>query len=324
LRQTPTRKPNAGANSRSTVVRCIKKQSNMNIDELTQLLAGSSHLAVTTQLAQLHEYPDVGSQVLEHVVENSSLLVFDAAPINGYLKVKNVSTLREGWIYSNLVKLVQAIPKTSESPFTPEGSTPNIEYRTTPLKSENSWLAQATEEVFLHEKPDENSTVLELLSCHSQLFVYNTETVNGYFQVIDINTNLEGWVQSDFVKFDKALPKNDKSPFEHTGWSVGEECIVEITNNTHLNLTLKMNSTRYHISPGITNKISFEHGFYKYVASAKSVRPYFGEDTLLSGRIYSWTFYITTALKSDMNSASGAIPIPEERYQSKKKKKGKR
>ena len=291
----------------------------MNINELAQLEAGNWYLVVTTQLTNLHEYPDFGSQVLEHLVETSQLLVSDVVPVTGYLKVICVGTKREGWVYSNLIKLMKVIPKSAESPFALESSSASIEDKTTP---ENSWLVHTKQEAFLYEKPEENSTVLGLLSNNSQLFVYSKVTTNGFLNIIDISTNHEGWVQSDLVMFVRTIPKSAESPFAPEGWSANSECTIEVRNDSKAYLTLRMNSNRFHINPKDMKIITLPPDDYTFIASAKSVIPYHGDATLSSGYKYVWKFFIH-AVRGGNSNNKYHLPAADEPYESSKKRKAK-
>lgn len=172
-----------------------------------------------------------------------------------------------------------------------------------------SYLAVTSQKANLRDTPDKSSEVLDLLKANAQLFVYSSEITNGYYNVIDIETDQEGWIHNSLVKLIQEIPKSDVSPFSPEGRTNGTECIIEVKNNTSIPMTLKMNSAYYYFDPQETKALTFSPGGYAYVASAPSVIPYFGDDTLQSGYKYSWTFYIETV------SSSGRS------YYSKRKKK---
>ncbi len=172
-----------------------------------------------------------------------------------------------------------------------------------------SFLAVTTQKANLRDAPEKGSEVLDLLKANAQLFVYSSETTGGYYNVIDIETDQEGWVHSSLVKLVKEIPKSDVSPFSPEGRTTGTECEIEVTNNTSLSMTLRMNSSYYYFDPKEKKTISFSPGACSFVASAPSVIPYFGDDTLLSGYKYSWVFYIET------------VSTPGKTYYSKRKKR---
>lgn len=173
-----------------------------------------------------------------------------------------------------------------------------------------SYLAATTQKANLRDLPDKSSEVLDQLAANSQLFVYSSETTDGYYNVIDIATDQEGWIHKSLIKLIKTIPKSDESPFSPDGKSSTTESIVEVKNNTSIAMTLKMNSDYYYFDPQETKTLTIAPGGYKFLASAPSVIPYYGDDTLLSGYKYSWVFYIET------DSSPGKT------YYSKRKRKG--
>ena len=161
-----------------------------------------------------------------------------------------------------------------------------------------SYLAVTTQKANLRDMPEKGSEVLDLLKAKAQLFVYSSETTNGYYNVIDIETDQEGWIHSSLVKLLEVISKNKVSPFSPEGRTTGSNCIIDVKNNTSVSMTLKMNSTYYYFDPRETKTLTFSPGDYTYIASAPSVIPYFGDDTLESGYKYSWVFYIETTYSS--------------------------
>ena len=172
-----------------------------------------------------------------------------------------------------------------------------------------SYLATTTQKANLRDLPDKSSEVLDQLVANSQLFIYSLETTNDYYNVIDIETDQEGWIHKSLVKLLSPIPKSDESPFSPAGRSLGDDCIVEVSNNTSIAMTLKMNSFYYYFDPHETKKLTIGPGAYTFLASAPSVIPYYGDDTLVAGYNYSWVFYIET------------ISSPGKTYFSKRKKR---
>lgn len=161
-----------------------------------------------------------------------------------------------------------------------------------------SYLAVTKQKANLRDMPDKSSEVLDQLKMNSQLFVYSSETTNGYYNVIDIETDQEGWIHNSLVKLLEVISKSKVSPFSPEGRTTGANCIIDVKNNTSISMTLKMNSTYYYFDPQETKTLTFSPGDYTYIASAPSVIPYFGDDTLESGNKYSWVFYIETTYSS--------------------------
>lgn len=175
-----------------------------------------------------------------------------------------------------------------------------------------SYLAVTNNKANLREAPDKQSEGLDLLDKNVNLFVYSLETTNDYYQVIEIDTDQEGWVHKSLVRIIKEIPRSTESPFSPEGNTGNYDCSIEVTNNTSLSLTLKMNSYYYYFDPHETKTLTVAPGQYEYIASAPSVIPYYGDDHLNAGYKYSWTFYVKTEYVS---GGSG------KRYYSKRKRR---
>ena len=162
------------------------------------------------------------------------------------------------------------------------------------MAESQSYLGITTNKANLRESPDKESEVYDLLEKDVNLFIYSLESTNDYLQVIEIDTDQEGWVHKSLIRIIKEIPRSNESPFSPEGNTGSYECSVEVKNNTTLSLTLKMNSTYYYFDPYETKTLNIIPGKYEYIASAPSVIPYYGDDTLASGYKYSWTFYVET------------------------------
>ena len=72
---------------------------------------------------------------------------------------------------------------------------------------------------------------------------------NDFYNIIDINTNQEGYVHKSFIKFGDAVERNQGGLFSPDGKSSSAEPELAIYNNTNKTLTLKLNSIRYSFYP---------------------------------------------------------------------------
>lgn len=171
-----------------------------------------------------------------------------------------------------------------------------------------SYLGLTTKQANLREAPDKTSEVLDQLKANSQLFIYSIETTDEYYNVIDIATDQEGWIHKSLIKLTKPLPKSTERLFTADEKINSSDCTVTIKNNTSLSVTVKLNSNYYYFDSQETKTLTITPGSYQYIASAPSVIPYYGDDTLMSGYSYSWTFYIETSY-----SVGGKVRIPTKR-----------
>ncbi len=157
-----------------------------------------------------------------------------------------------------------------------------------------SYLGQTTKQVNLREGPGTDYQVLRSLPQGRQLFVVIDEVENDFYPVVDIGSNVEGYVHRSFVKLIRVLEENREGVFTPTGRTSGTLAELEIYNRTDLILTLKMGEETYTFMPHERTTLSVQPRKYSYRASAPGVLPDFGSETIDSGTSYSWEFYIVT------------------------------
>ncbi len=157
-----------------------------------------------------------------------------------------------------------------------------------------AYLGNTTKQVNLREGPGTAYPVLRSLVGGTQLFIVSTETVDGFYEVIDIMTNTEGYVHSSFVRLGQRVELNEEGVFTPAGRSTTQNPELQIYNNTKLPLTLKMNEVTYQFSPQERRTLTVSSGSYNYRASAPGVIPDIGLEFLERQTIYTWEFYIIT------------------------------
>ena len=157
-----------------------------------------------------------------------------------------------------------------------------------------SYLGYVTKSVNFRTQPNTNCKIIESLDRGTPLFVISNQKINGFYSVINIDTNVEGFVHSNFVLLDKLLPKNEKGIFTPTGRTSQSSPVIKIHNNTDLGLTLKLNANIYKFIPQERKEIVLPPGTYEYRASAPGVLPDYGNEIMQSNYENSWSFYIAT------------------------------
>ena len=158
-----------------------------------------------------------------------------------------------------------------------------------------SYLGIITKQVNFREGPSGDENIIGSLKPNTQVFIISIETENDFYNVIDIDTDREGFVHKSFIKIGKKVNKSNQSVFSPTGKSSNYNSEVKIFNNTSKTLTLKLNTELYYFSPYEIKNINLTPGEYDFRASAPGVIPYIGTENLNSNQGYSWQFYITTS-----------------------------
>jgi uncharacterized protein YgiM (DUF1202 family) len=163
------------------------------------------------------------------------------------------------------------------------------------LSNAQSYLGYVIKQVNFRTNANTSCEVISSLQQGTTLFVISKDKINGFYQVLDIETNKEGFVHSSFVQLDKMLPKNENSIFTPVGKTSSTKPIIKIYNNTSLTLTLKLNNDLYTFSPQERNTLTLSSGSYTYRASAPGVLPDYGTENMQSNYEYEWSFYVSTS-----------------------------
>lgn len=165
----------------------------------------------------------------------------------------------------------------------------------TALSNAQSYLGYVSKQVNFRTEANTNCTVISTLQRGTALFIISKEKINGFYQVLNIETNKEGFVHSNFVQLDRELPKNEDGIFTPVGKTSSSKPVIKIHNNTSLTLTLKLNSDLYTFSPQERKTLTLLSGSYTYRASAPGVLPDYGTENMQSNYEYEWSFYVSTS-----------------------------
>lgn len=157
-----------------------------------------------------------------------------------------------------------------------------------------SYLGWVNKKTNLHEEPNSSSELLLTLNKGTQIYIESLETIDGFYNVIDIETNTEGYIAEKYLKLGDEVKRSKERLFSPSGKIEAYDPEVLIFNNTSLTLTLKLNETLYKFSPQEKYTLTLSSGYYEFRASAPGVIPVSGNDNLESNMGYSWEFYIYT------------------------------
>ena len=162
------------------------------------------------------------------------------------------------------------------------------------LNEENSqsYIGFVNKQVNFRKGPGTEYSVIKSLVPGTQLFVISKDAKNNYYNVIDVSSNIEGYVYKSFVDIGDVVEVDDEGLITSTGSTNIYNPVVEIYNNTKHVLTLKMGDYNFTFSPQEKRKINLDPGQYSSRASAPGVSPYLSIETLKSYNEYSWRFYI--------------------------------
>ncbi|MFW5871985.1 MAG: SH3 domain-containing protein [bacterium] len=160
-----------------------------------------------------------------------------------------------------------------------------------------SYLGYVTTTVNFRSEPNTSCRILGSLQRGNALFIISKDKVNGFYHVLDIETNKEGYVHGNYVQIDKELPENEQGIFTPTGKISEYKPVVKIYNNTDKTLTLKLNDEIYTFSPHQRRSLTLSSGSYSFRASAPGVLPNYGTENIENNYEYEWEFYISTTYR---------------------------
>src|ERR1035437_4705877 len=116
------------------------------------------------------------------------------------------------------------------------------------LSFSQSYLGWISSKVNFRELPSKDASIIGSLNAGTQIFIISLDTESDFYNIIDIKTNTEGYVNKKFVKIGKLLKENEQGIFTPNGQSTSSDPEIEIFNNTSIILTLKLNSQIYSFS----------------------------------------------------------------------------
>jgi tetratricopeptide (TPR) repeat protein len=148
----------------------------------------------------------------------------------------------------------------------------------------------------VRESPSKIGKVLLAVKRNDILSLSDKTDSNGFFQVVDEKTGIDGWIDANSVVIKlTGNTENSGPPINDAGASesVLADPVVSITNSeTKTTLKMKINGTLYLIPPQTTKVLTIKSSKFSYYGWSPGIRPTKGTETLQKGRKYSWNFKI--------------------------------
>ena len=157
-----------------------------------------------------------------------------------------------------------------------------------------SYLGTITKQVNFRQGPGSDYEIISSLKPGTQVFILSSESENNFYNIINIKTDEEGFVNKSYVKIGKLISKSDGGFIQETGNSTSDNAEANIFNNTNYTMTLKLNSEVYKFLPKETKNIVLTPGEYSFRASAPNVITNVGVKNFKINGAYNWQFYIQT------------------------------
>lgn len=163
--------------------------------------------------------------------------------------------------------------------------------------SSQSYLGKIIKQVNFREGPGVEYKIIGILRQSTQVFVISSNLEGEFYNIIDIESNKEGYVHKSYIKIGSEIPRNSDGIFSPSGTTNGYDAELEIFNNTSKVLTLRLNDENFTFQSGEKRTLKVTPGTYEYRASAPNVIPDYGTETVKSNSAYTWRFFIITRHK---------------------------
>lgn len=167
-----------------------------------------------------------------------------------------------------------------------------------PLKERPStnWLALTNAKANLRKGPGTSYGIIKTLEAGTMLYLDTSEEANGYYKVVYISTNQEGYVSKKLVTLEQRMPKMSSGAFKqkNTG-GMNLKPQIDVTNTTSMTIKLQIGTNSFTLKAHEHRVIEVPAGTYRCICSSlsdKSISPYLSNETLKEGTTYEWSFYV--------------------------------
>ncbi len=154
----------------------------------------------------------------------------------------------------------------------------------------------SAEKASLLEQFNSTNSILQLKK-GTLLALIDRTPKNNFYNVIDIATSIEGWIDRQFVSVKLTSNPNSSPTFEERKVDANVDPTLVITNQTEEILSLRFGGKLYTIPANAEKRIVVSAGTYKFYGSVPNAIPRVGEKYFPKGIIYYWRFFTVTEEK---------------------------
>jgi hypothetical protein len=146
----------------------------------------------------------------------------------------------------------------------------------------------------LFEEAYSSATVIKKVSNNDTLILINREPRKGWYDVIDVRSGREGWVQKNDVDITLSKEAQRTAKFSEEYLGTDSDPRVDVVNKTGNSLELKVDQTHYTVQPKSQISVSTPPGTFGFYATEPGIIPALGSQEFKRGYQYTWTFWIET------------------------------
>jgi len=156
-----------------------------------------------------------------------------------------------------------------------------------------TYSGKINDKTYLYSGPSKSFKPLLVLNPESKVLILNDKDINNFYNVIDIESNIEGYVFLNNVDFIEEQKVEKNNVFDVIGNTTDIRfCEIEIYNSHNTLFILKLDTESFSFEAGETRTITIKPGSYRVFATSKGVRPYIGEINLERGKKYYRRYYV--------------------------------
>ncbi|GHT17334.1 hypothetical protein FACS189429_1180 [Bacteroidia bacterium] len=141
----------------------------------------------------------------------------------------------------------------------------------------------------LYRLPSSHSAILAWLPAQTTVFIASDRIVNGFVQVIYLESGAEGYVYRDVIDFtDKVADDVSENIFTVSFSEQTDTATLTVTNSTNRTLTLKIDNRNYTIVSEEQERIVLASGKHRYILFGAKFVPVTGTEMFENGKNYTW------------------------------------
>lgn len=125
------------------------------------------------------------------------------------------------------------------------------------------------------------------------LALVNRNPTGNFYNVIQITSGIEGWIDGDAVVVKHSLKATPAPPLVETAGIAGTEPKLDVVNDDSVTtLNIRINGILHIVPPKSIKSFILKPGKFDYFGWSAGIRPAIGSKTVVKGMKYVWKFKI--------------------------------
>ena len=133
------------------------------------------------------------------------------------------------------------------------------------------------EGIELYDEPEPESFILDSIAYNTELFVFSSKTIYGYYKVVDVSSGVIGWVKASGIKITDVKVEASTGSFDKIRENTDvQNGMLYLYNDSPTRVTLIMNNKTYYLPSYQFTALNLEPGDIYYVATFPGKMPEVG------------------------------------------------